>query len=75
MSQITRCPHCQTSFKVVADQLRLAEGWVRCGQCKQIFDAFECLVDDEAWIQPPPPLLSLPSELTRPNETSGASFT
>jgi len=70
MSQITRCPHCQTSFKVVADQLRLAEGWVRCGQCKQIFDAFECLVDDEAWIQPPPPLLSLPSELTRPNETS-----
>ena len=68
MSQITRCPHCQTSFKVVADQLRLAEGWVRCGQCKQIFDAFEGLVDDDAATQPAPPLLSLPPELTRAAE-------
>lgn len=68
MSQITRCPHCQTAFKVVADQLRLAEGWVRCGQCKQIFDAFECLVEDEDLLPPAPPLLSLPPELTRAAE-------
>lgn len=39
MSQITRCPACATSFKVVADQLRISEGWVRCGQCKEVFDA------------------------------------
>lgn len=39
MSQITRCPSCLTSFKVVADQLRISEGWVRCGQCKEVFDA------------------------------------
>jgi predicted Zn finger-like uncharacterized protein len=39
MSQITRCPSCFTSFKVVADQLRISEGWVRCGQCKEVFDA------------------------------------
>lgn len=39
MSQITRCPSCSTSFKVVADQLRISEGWVRCGQCKEVFDA------------------------------------
>lgn len=39
MSQITRCPSCATSFKVVADQLRISEGWVRCGQCKEVFDA------------------------------------
>lgn len=39
MSQITRCPSCSTSFKVVADQLRISHGWVRCGQCKEVFDA------------------------------------
>ena len=39
MSQITRCPSCATAFKVVADQLRISQGWVRCGQCKEIFDA------------------------------------
>lgn len=39
MSQITRCPACATTFKVVADQLRISEGWVRCGQCKEVFDA------------------------------------
>lgn len=26
-------------FKVVADQLRISDGWVRCGHCKQVFDA------------------------------------
>ncbi len=39
MSQITRCPSCSTSFKVVADQLRISHGWVRCGQCQEVFDA------------------------------------
>lgn len=39
MSLITRCPSCQTLFRVVPDQLRISEGWVRCGQCNEIFDA------------------------------------
>jgi predicted Zn finger-like uncharacterized protein len=26
-------------FKVVPDQLRVSEGWVRCGQCEEVFDA------------------------------------
>ena len=39
MSLITRCPTCKTLFKVVPDQLRISEGWVRCGQCDAIFDA------------------------------------
>lgn len=43
MSQITRCPFCETKFKVVADQLRISDGWVRCGQCKEIFDATDHL--------------------------------
>lgn len=39
MSLITRCPACQTLFKVVPDQLRVSGGWVRCGMCDEIFDA------------------------------------
>ena len=39
MSQTTRCPSCGTLFKVVADQLRISDGWVRCGSCQQVFDA------------------------------------
>lgn len=38
-SQITRCPSCATLFRVVPDQLRVSQGWVRCGQCQQAFDA------------------------------------
>ena len=47
MSQITRCPSCATMFKVVADQLRISDGWVRCGQCKEVFDASAHLLPSE----------------------------
>ncbi|WP_428140949.1 DUF3426 domain-containing protein [Delftia acidovorans] len=43
MSQVTRCPACGTRFKVVADQLRISQGWVRCGVCHEVFDASEDL--------------------------------
>lgn len=36
---ITRCPACATMFNVVADQLKVSEGWVRCGHCSDVFDA------------------------------------
>lgn len=39
MSLITRCPACRTIFKVAPDQLKISEGWVRCGQCGEVFDA------------------------------------
>lgn len=39
MSLITQCPACSTLFKVVPDQLRISDGWVRCGQCDEVFDA------------------------------------
>ena len=37
MSLITRCPACGTKFKVVTDQLKVSEGWVRCGHCAEVF--------------------------------------
>ncbi|MEO8021174.1 DUF3426 domain-containing protein [Polaromonas sp.] len=39
MSLITRCSTCGTMFKVVADQLKISQGWVRCGHCAEVFDA------------------------------------
>ncbi len=35
-------------FRVVQDQLRVSEGWVRCGRCAEVFNAVEHLVDVEA---------------------------
>lgn len=44
MSLITRCPTCETMFRVVPDQLRVSEGWVRCGHCAEVFDATQNMV-------------------------------
>jgi predicted Zn finger-like uncharacterized protein len=37
--QLTQCPHCQTSFRVTAGQLKSAGGLVRCGSCLGLFSA------------------------------------
>ncbi|MGZ8259476.1 MAG: zinc-ribbon and DUF3426 domain-containing protein [Caldimonas sp.] len=45
MSLATRCTSCGTSFRVVQDQLKVSEGWVRCGRCDAVFNALEGLFD------------------------------
>lgn len=45
MSLATRCSACGTVFRVVQDQLKVSEGWVRCGRCNQVFNALEGLFD------------------------------
>jgi predicted Zn finger-like uncharacterized protein len=52
MSLATRCPACDTVFRVVQDQLRVSEGWVRCGRCTEVFNAVERLVDIDAEAAP-----------------------
>jgi predicted Zn finger-like uncharacterized protein len=47
MSLATRCPSCGTAFRVVQDQLKVSEGWVRCGNCQDVFNALESLFDLE----------------------------
>ena len=46
MSLITSCPACGTMFRVVPDQLKISEGWVRCGHCSEVFDASAHMVDE-----------------------------
>ena len=52
MSLATRCPACHTTFKVVRDQLRLADGWVRCGRCGEVFQAADAMAQ---WATGPEP--------------------
>ena len=39
----TRCPHCDTVFRVTSQQLQASSGRVRCGRCETVFDAFSSL--------------------------------
>ena len=56
MALATKCPRCGAMFRVVADQLKLRGGLVRCGQCRTVFDAIGSLtyVDDAALTMPRP---------------------
>ena len=47
MSLATRCTACGTIFRVVQDQLKVSEGWVRCGRCDAVFNAMQGLFDLE----------------------------
>jgi predicted Zn finger-like uncharacterized protein len=39
----TRCPQCDTVFRVTPQQLQVSSGQVRCGRCRAVFDAFSSL--------------------------------
>lgn len=43
---LTRCPHCETTFRVGPEQLKARQGKVRCGECRAVFDALDALIDD-----------------------------
>jgi predicted Zn finger-like uncharacterized protein len=55
-------------FKVVPDQLRISDGWVRCGQCDEVFDANANLYAD-----PEPPIV-LEDELPVERESTGNAW-
>jgi predicted Zn finger-like uncharacterized protein len=71
MSLVTRCTSCGTLFKVVADQLKISDGWVRCGQCATVFDAQANLVES-----PPTPATApaaAPIQVAKESVTSNTS--
>ena len=56
MALATKCPHCNTTFRVAHDQLKLRGGIVRCGACNEVFDGNAALLEPIA----PPPAIPLP---------------
>jgi len=59
MSILTRCPHCQTCFRVTDEQLKMASGKVRCGHCMGVFNARDARVEEK---QPPREKPAAPAE-------------
>src|ERR1700693_2232548 len=41
----TRCPFCETVFRLQPAQLALRRGLVRCGHCNEVFDASSSLFE------------------------------
>lgn len=74
MSLATRCTACGTIFRVVQDQLRVSEGWVRCGRCAEVFDAREQLFDIDREAPPTWPAEE-PAQAPAPQPYSAAEAT
>ena len=55
VSWIVRCPGCGSTYSVVPDQLKMAQGWLRCGQCQHAFDSTGLVV---AWPIPAEPAVA-----------------
>ena len=57
MAITTRCPSCETVFRVTAQQLQAHSGQVRCGRCMTVFDGFRglAMLPDPAAEMPAPP--------------------
>ncbi len=62
MDLFTRCPQCDTTFRVTTQQLQASGGQVRCGHCESIFDAFATLTAQEPQHAP----LGLTDAVARP---------
>ena len=52
VKMIACCPACSTLFKVEPEQLRVASGWVRCGQCMAVFDARARMLPADSYESP-----------------------
>lgn len=51
----TRCPNCQTIFRVTPQQVGVRAGKVRCGQCQEVFNALESLIGKSGTVPTEPP--------------------
>ena len=58
---LTRCPHCQTTFRITAEALSKAEGQVRCGRCANVFNAYSALSEKEG--EPPESAAVVPGDI------------
>jgi len=50
----TTCPYCTSVFRLGADQLDAAQGWVQCSVCGAAFDARPSLLMEDGSPLPPP---------------------
>jgi len=78
---LTRCPACDTTFRITPEQLKARQGRVRCGHCQHVFNALDTLIEEvvpaaavmPAPVAEPSPIPeSAPWSHTTPEEDAGA---
>lgn len=62
----TRCPDCDTTFRVTDEALKKANGQVRCGRCASVFNAYAELQDPAAATVPPRAAVTAVAEVPAP---------
>lgn len=77
----TVCPKCALTLVVTAADLRVAQGYVRCGRCSNVFNALNALSDERtpepphtpappekppARVEPPPPAVPASTSVAAP---------
>ena len=67
---VTKCPVCDTAFRVTPEQLQAREGKVRCGRCMTVFDGAKAAAAVAAESQRAPLMLEpgAPAPAPRPAE-------
>ncbi|GJJ01223.1 hypothetical protein RugamoR64_17610 [Duganella rhizosphaerae] len=74
MALATKCPHCNTIFRVAHDQLKLRGGIVRCGSCNEVFDGNAALLEPLAAAPPAPASSPAPLPDTTPFDQKMAAL-
>ena len=72
---LTRCPACATHFRVTPEQLKARSGRVRCGECQQVFNALDSLIEEPVLAMAPPqrPPLPVQDVAASPVDTGAAA--
>src|SRR5215469_8272564 len=72
----TICPKCALTLVVTAADLRIAQGYVRCGRCLNVFNALARLSEERPAAVPEPPpdtaTATLPEQAPLPPEQASA---
>jgi predicted Zn finger-like uncharacterized protein len=74
---VTRCPQCNTAFRVTLNQLAVADGQVRCGSCLAVFKAVDHNVRKEASLKiklPAQEKSKTPTASKKPLHTTANTF-
>src|SRR5215813_1811183 len=74
----TVCPKCALTLVVTAADLRVAQGFVRCGRCSNVFNALARLAEDRGALgavtgAPEPDAPPPPAPASQPQSTPAAS--
>jgi predicted Zn finger-like uncharacterized protein len=80
--KFTRCPGCQTIFRVTPQQLAMRGGQVRCGHCRVVFDGVAALIslapasrpaqpEIDEWAMGPPTVTLRSSQALQPAPSAG----